>query len=344
MLHRNAIIALSLVATLLTACAKGNRQGETPRKHFTDEVRLAITPVKDQGNSTVCWIYAMLATIETNHIEMGDSVNLSAKFLERKLIEQLTNQLYATKGLRGTSTRATAADCLRMLQTYGLTHFNAYSDRDDFSLTLLYNKVSHLAERASRSKAGIERMQAELKKMLDKEMGPEPLHVFMLGAEYTPLEFAHSVCTSDEYEAITSFTHHPFYSHFALELPDNTHDNLFLNIPLDSLMARIDTALAHRQAVCWEGDISEPLFRFDQGTADLPSQSATQEDRQRQFERFQTTDDHCMAIVGTARDDNHHRYYIMKNSWGTGNPYGGLIYVSEPYVRLKTIAIFLKRR
>jgi len=338
------IAALALALTLLTACTKSQRQPRQTAKRFTNEVLLAFTPVKDQGSSSVCWIYAMLATIETNHIEAGDSVNLSAKFLERKLLEQLYDELYITRGERGNSTRATAADCLSMLQTYGLTHYNAYSDRDDLSLNLLHGKVRQLAERAARSKAGMERLRPELKRLLDDAMGPEPLHVFMLGAEYTPLEFAHSVCTSDEYEALTSFTHHPFYQSFDLELPDNTRGNKFLNLPLDTLMARLDTAINRRQAVCWEGDVSEPLFSFKKGTAYLADrQPPTQENRQRQFEQFQTTDDHCMAIVGRATDEQGRRYYIMKNSWGTANPYGGLMYISENYVRMKTIALFARR-
>ena len=87
----------------------------------------------------------------------------------------------------------------------------------------------------------------------------------MLGALYTPLEFAHSVCTDDEYIALTSFTHHPYGQRFSLEVPDNYFHNTFLNVPLDAMMNRIVQSLRSGHPVCWEGDISEPGFLFGNG-------------------------------------------------------------------------------
>jgi len=342
MMPKKHTCALVCAIVILSACAKQQQPAE--KRQFTDELRLGITPVKDQGKSSTCWIYAMLATIETNHIEMGDSVNLSAKYLQRRLLEETHDQIYMTQGQQKASTRGMASDCLDMMEQYGLTHFNAYSDNEKVQLNILYNKVKQLAERGGRSKAGLKRLHDNLKQLLDKALGPVPRHVFMLGAVYTPREFAHSVCTEGEYEAITSFTHHPFNEPFALEVPDNSRHHQFLNLPLDTMMARLDSALNRREAVCWEGDISEPLFSFANGTADMTTSSATQEERQRQFERFQTTDDHCMAIIGRAHDRKGRRYYIMKNSWGSNNPYGGLMYVSEQYVRMKTVALFLRKK
>ena len=97
-------------------------------------------------------------------------------------------------------------------------------------------------------------------------------------------------------------------------------------------------------AVCWEGDISEPGFRFQQGWAMLTKKQRrdlSQEARQQMFENFQTTDDHAMCIIGKAHDNRGRLFYIMKNSWGTKNPYGGLIYVAADYVKMKTIAVWI---
>ena len=96
--------------------------------------------------------------------------------------------------------------------------------------------------------------------------------------------------------------------------------------------------------VCWEGDISEPGFDFRRGCATLPDErhEPTQADRQRAFEQFQTTDDHCMELCGLARDADGHLFFIAKNSWGTDNPYRGFMYLSYNYVRMKTIAIVVR--
>lgn len=176
--------------------------------------------------------------------------------------------------------------------------------------------------------------------MLDDVINPVPLHVWMLGAEYTPQQFARSVCRDDEYQALTSFTHMPFYEDVVLDVPDNRYGDKFYNVPIDTMMSRIESALRRGHSVCWEGDITEPGFSFERGVARLGDNRsmASQDERQRSFETFRTTDDHCMELIGIARDRKGDRYFICKNSWGTGNPYGGLMFMSEAYARLKTVA------
>lgn len=118
-----------------------------------------------------------------------------------------------------------------------------------------------------------------------------------------------------------------------------------MNIGIDKLMALAEISLRNGHPVCWEGDISEKGFSFRQGVADVEKdkRGATQEQRQREFETFRTTDDHCMAIIGLARDSSGRKYFICKNSWGTENPYGGLMYMSFDYARLKTVALMVDR-
>ena len=146
-----------------------------------------------------------------------------------------------------------------------------------------------------------------------------------------------------EYLAMTSFTHHPFGEAFVLEVPDNYSNELYYNVPIDVMMKRIERSLRAGHPVCWEGDTSEVGFDFKRGVAELTKQRPyTQKQRQIEFENHHTTDDHCMALIGIAHDENGKRYYIAKNSWGTGNQYGGLVYLSEQYVMMKTVAIVVK--
>lgn len=330
-------IALLLVALVLFA-ACGKKEKVRQRLSFTDEVRLPATPVKDQGSTSLCWIYAMLATIETEHIVQGDSVNLSVDYVARAFLREQALEGYLTDNWTVT-VRGMSSMTLRLLATYGLTHYDAYHHKDELQLPVLLEKL-RMAKGAAKSLADFE---DKLDAQLDQSFGEAMPRVFFLGAQYTPLEFAHSVCRDDEYEAVTSFLHHPFGTRFPLEVPDNHYHDRFLNVPIDTLINKVEQSLRQGHPVCWEGDVSEPGFSFDRGVADLHvGDDATQEQRQRQFEEGQTTDDHCMEIVGLAHDGQGRSYFLLKNSWGTDNPYGGYMYMSRDYFQMKTIAVYLQ--
>lgn len=320
----------------------GCEKQTTAKEQFTTEVINGYTPVKDQGRSSTCWAYAMLSTIETEHIMRGDSVNLSVDYPIRNLLKDNYRRYYLAGGRSWFTTRGMGQTLINMIETYGAVPYDSYRGNDDANTTVLGNKIKRLAQAAINAKAGLAAYDGRVDGVIDETLGPVPRNVFMLGAQYTPTEFARSVCAPGEYTAMTSFTHHPFYTQFVLEVADNWERNLFYNVPIDTLMAQIEQKVTHGHGVCWEGDTSEQGFSFKRGIARLGSpHTVTQANRQRAFERFETTDDHCMAIVGIAHDRNTNRYFIMKNSWGTDNPYGGLMYVSFDYVRMKTIAVYL---
>lgn len=336
MKHAFVIIA---VVFMLVSCG-----GDKPRKErFTIERMNKITPVKNQGQSPLCWVYAMLATIESDRLMQGDSVNLSAAYVARSVLMRQAEQCYLTRGSKQPSLRGVAPMALDALFAYGVMPFDAYCSDADFHVAA--RRIRILAENAAVRRTGVTRLRDKASDMLDDAVNPVPHRVYMLGAEYTPLEFAHSVCREGEYVAMTSFTHKPFDEMVELDLPDNTAGCRFMNVPVDTLIAKMVVALGSGRSVCWEGDVSEPHFSFADGTARLEneSDSVTQEQRQRAFETFRTTDDHCMAVVGLARDDSGNRYFVCKNSWGTGNPYGGLMFMSFNYARMKTVAVVMKK-
>lgn len=334
-----AVVMLAVVA--LPSC---RREAVSPEK-FSVEVINGFTPVKDQKGGSVCWAYAMLAAIETGRIMQGDSVHLSVDYALRKHLERAFRWCYLSGGAERVSARGTAMTLVNAIMEGGVVSYDACHGGMAGNVDILARKVERMSLAAVNGKWGLARCESPLRRLLDESLGFEPRSVFMLGASYTPQEFARSVCAPGEYVAFTSFTHHPFYTYFALEVADNYECDMYYNLPIDTLMARMEDAVRAGRGVCWEGDVSEPGFSFAEGVARLPQgTSVSQADRQRAFERFDTTDDHCMAVVGLARDSCGHRYFIMKNSWGTDNPYGGLVYVAEDYVRLKTVAVVMGMR
>jgi bleomycin hydrolase len=162
----------------------------------------------------------------------------------------------------------------------------------------------------------------------------------------TPFDFwENNALDLQNYVSITSFSHHPFYSNFVLEIPDNFSGGEFYNVPLDNLVEMIDSALLKGFTLIWDGDVSEPTFSTKKkGIAMLPERNEKGElIRQVQFERLQTTDDHLMHCVGFAISKNGTKYYIMKNSWGKVGPYDGYTYMSETYLKMKTISIMVNK-
>lgn len=327
------------------------------------DLLLRTTPVKDQGESTFCWIHAMLGTIESERLQLGDSVNLSPSYLARMFLRERIRSYYLSGGKQKVSLRGMTTMCMHLLQKYGAQPYDYYTKAsrgqkddtvDDIPWTPLMRKAVRLADIAIARKSGLAKLEKDVDDLLDEELRFMPRYVHMYGATYNSQEFAHSVCLPGDYQALTSFLHHPFGEEFVLEVPDNQQKDRFLNVPLDTLMHRIVRSILDGHAVCWEGDTSEP---HTNGIYDVPEDvrsqlaaaskkaapSAAQQLRQQMFEHFETTDDHCMAIVGLAHTPDGRRFFICKNSWGTDSGFNGFYYLSYEYVQLKTIAIVIKK-
>ncbi len=194
--------------------------------------------------------------------------------------------------------------------------------------------------------------------VLEAYLGAAPQEFSYQGQSYTPLSFAQQLgFNADDYVSYTSYMHHPFGRPFVLEIPDNFSNGLFQNVPVDRIVEMIDQALDNGFTVAWDGDVSERGFSQNRGVAVLPEdpnrrdaltvpgpeQEVTQEMRQQSFLDYTTTDDHLMHLVGKAHDQHGGKYYIIKNSWGEAGPYDGYLYMSEAFVRLKTVAIILHK-
>ncbi len=216
--------------------------------------------------------------------------------------------------------------------------------------------------------------------ILDAYFGEIPQTFTYQGVEYTPHTFAKEFgIKGSDYVSYTSFTHHPFGVEFALEVPDNWAWGVLKNVEIDELISIIDKELARGNSVLWASDVSEAGFRYNEGFAVLPEldiknmadsekakwsslnereryaamlkldgpiieEVVTQESRQKEFDNYQTTDDHAMVIVGIAKDQDGNKFYKVKNSWASDNVYGGYFYASEAFVRAKTTAISVKKK
>lgn len=216
--------------------------------------------------------------------------------------------------------------------------------------------------------------------ILDAYLGPVPATFTVDGKTYTPDSYAKSLSLDmDQYVPITSFTHHPVHQPFVLEVADNWLWAPYYNVTLDELKQIVDTSLDRGYTLVWAADVSEGGFKWNDGFAVLPKEKTasdlegtelarwvklsdkdreaerykldgpveelevTPESRQEMFDRFETTDDHGMVIIGKAIDQEGNKYYKVKNSWDTNQVYDGFFYVSEPYFLAKTLSILVNK-
>jgi bleomycin hydrolase len=194
--------------------------------------------------------------------------------------------------------------------------------------------------------------------ILDTYLGELPTSFDFEGKSYTPESFRDYLGIDPQaYMNITSFSHHPFGKTFILEVPDNFSKGEFYNVPIDDLQRSVEAAIVAGYTVAWDADVSEKGFSFRNGMALLPAAGeesklwkqeideadVTQESRQKGFDNQTTTDDHLMHIVGLATDQSGKKYFVIKNSWGQGNEYGGRQYISMAYFRSKTIAVLIHK-
>ena len=385
-----AIIALALCALPVAAVAENTDSvaTDTVKFQFTDIKTIPTTSVKDQNKSGTCWCFAGTSFFEDEIMRKGgDSLDISEMFTVRKCYEDKAERFIRLYGETNFAAGGSAMDVPYVWERYGAVPEEIYSG-------LQYGEAKHVhgeldAALSAFLKAVVSKPNKKLttawrkgvKGILDAYLGEVPETFTYKGKQYTPKSYAESLgLNMDDYVPLTSFTHHPFYTQFAVEVPDNWLWAQYWNVPVDELKAIVDNAIDKGYTVIWAADVSEGGFKWKDGVALMPKGkeegdmndtelsrwvklsdkerennkydfkgpveeiTVTQELRQEMFDNQETPDDHGMEIVGIAKDQNGNRYYKVKNSWDTNQIYDGFFYVSEPYFLAKTVDILVNRK
>lgn len=330
---------------------------------FTVQQELPCTQVKNQQRTGTCWSYSTVSFLESELIRMGQSqYDLSEMYTVRTIYMDKARNYLLRQGKANFSQGSLNHDVIRAMKMGGIVPESAYSglltgaDRHDHSE--MEKALKGLLDGLRESKRLSPQWVTAFGSVLDSYMGAVPEKFTVDGKSYTPQSFAASLgLDADDYVTLTSFSHHPYYESFVLEIPDNYSNGSYLNLPLDELQAVADHALANGYTVAWDGDVSEKGFSAGDGLALLPKDpkdkdlfyapveelAVTPEQRQSAFESYATTDDHLMHLTGTVKDQNGNVYYVTKNSWGERGPYEGYLYMSAPYYRMKTVGIMVHK-
>jgi bleomycin hydrolase len=355
---------------------------------FEDEISLAATPVKDQYRSGTCWSFSGLSFLESEMIRLGKpEVDLSEMFVVWHTYSVKAKKHVRVHGNLNFSAGGAFHDVTNMIREYGIVPESVYDglnygeekhvhgEMDN----VLKDHVDAVVKNGNRKLSTV--WHEAIEGTLNSYLGELPQKFEYEGKQYTPQSFASDYIglNMDDYVEITSYTHHPFYEKFILEVPDNWSWDQVYNVPLEELENIIDYSLKNGMTVAWAADVSEKGFATsNKGVAVLPAAPeenmddaeiakwealpqkdkekelykldnpvselvVTQEMRQRAFDDYETTDDHGMHIIGTAKDQEGHTFYKVKNSWGDYNKYDGYFYASKPYVNYKTMCIMVHK-
>ena len=375
------------LALMMTGYVAAQEPTQEPKGfQFTDQKVAPITPVKDQHRSGTCWCFSTLSFLEAEILKNGgEEIHLSEMWIVRNIYFEKAIKYVRLHGALNFAVGGASHDVTHGIKQYGIVPqevypgFNYGTDKPHFNEidAVLKSYVDAIIKAPNKTLTTA--WQNGLNAILDAYFGVMPETFTWKGQEYTPQSFAESLPINiDDYVDLTSYTHHPFYSQFVIEVPDNWMWGTVYNLPLEELMQTVDYAIENGYTIEWATDVSEKgfsrtkaigivpdanlegldgteaerwgrltaaereraLYSFDEPVKEL---TITQQMRQTAFDNYETTDDHGMVIVGTAVDQLGNPYFKVLNSWGVRGPYEGYFYFSRPFFEYKTMSIMVNK-
>ena len=383
------VLSLALISLMAVGAQAQEAEKKASNKPvFTTIKENPITSIKDQNRSGTCWDYSTISFFEAEILKAtGKTYDLCESFVANKTYMERATQVVRFHGDCQFSQGGSAEDVLATMKKHGIVpegtmpfpgslYGDSLNNFNEF-FSLMEPYVAAIAKSSAKKISG--QWKVGLQGILDAYLGKCPEEFTYEGKKYTPQTFVKSLGINlDDYVSITSYTHHPFYSAFAVEVQDNWRFPLSYNLPMDEMMKVIDNAIEKGYTVAWGGDVSEDGFTrqglayaidtkkteslqgsdmakwlkmtaakkknlIDSLGCNVPEITPTQELRQERFDNWELTDEHGMLIYGVAKDQNGKEYYMVKNSWGETGEYKGIWYMTKTFIAANTMDFLVNK-
>ena len=383
------VLSLALISLMAVGAQAQEAEKKASNKPvFTTIKENPITSIKDQNRSGTCWDYSTISFFEAEILKAtGKTYDLCESFVANKTYMERATQVVRFHGDCQFSQGGSAEDVLATMKKHGIVpegtmpfpgslYGDSLNNFNEF-FSLMEPYVAAIAKSSAKKISG--QWKVGRQGILDAYLGKCPEEFTYEGKKYTPQTFVKSLGINlDDYVSITSYTHHPFYSAFAVEVQDNWRFPLSYNLPMDEMMKVIDNAIEKGYTVAWGGDVSEDGFTrqglayaidtkkteslqgsdmakwlkmtaakkknlIDSLGCNVPEITPTQELRQERFDNWELTDDHGMLIYGVAKDQNGKEYYMVKNSWGETGEYKGIWYMTKTFIAANTMDFLVNK-
>lgn len=365
---KKQIILFALAFGILSLAAQNNEPYE-----FKEFKRVSATEVKSQDKTGTCWAFSTASFLESEAQRLGKgSFNFSEMYVVRHIYKMKCENYVRRQGKAQFGQGGLAHDLLAAVKNYGIMPESDYPGRKDLKKPYdhesiepsLKKKCDELVKLAADSKLTSD-WGKEIESILDAEFGKVPLQFEVNGTMFTPVSFRDFLgINPDDYVTITSFSHHPFYEKFILEIPDNWANGYFYNLPINEMMRCLNYSIQQGYSVEWDADVSNRGFNHRNGIGIVPEldwkdkdakaqentfkiweaeKQVTQEYRQQLFDSQETMDDHLMHITAILNEEHGGLFYAVKNSWGETSNLKGYVNCSEAYMRLNTISFTVNK-
>ncbi|WP_455103006.1 aminopeptidase C [Phocaeicola abscessus] len=357
---------------------------------FTTVKANPITSVKNQNRAGTCWCYSSMGFLESELLRMGKGTyDFSEMYLAEKTYMDRAEAAVRMHGDVSFSQGGSFYDVIYGMDRFGLVPEEVMPPGVMYGDTLSdHTELSALTDAmvAAITKGKLRKLQTDpdgnalwkkaIEAVHETYLGKAPETFVYEGKTYTPRSFYQSLgLNANDYISLTSYTHHPFYQPFVIEVQDNWRWAKSYNLPIDELLEVFDYAIDNGYTIAWGADVSEQGFtrngiavvpdtkkivelsgsdmahwlKLPQQERNItekpgPEKWVTQAERQQAYDNWETTDDHGMQIYGIAKDQNGTEYYMVKNSWGESGKYNGIWYASKAFVRYKTMNILVHKK